>query len=218
MQHCPGHFRCVTRPCQRVVQLSHVETQALNPKCVQLAVRTAIALNSNVQSRSAFDRKHYFYSDLPAGYQVTQRYGECDASLPRVRPCRVPMHVSGSTVGERRLLGLAARWPPSGDHPDTVGTGLQRISTRATPPFSPPLFFFKFQDTAKSVFDARRRITQVDLNRAGSGLMEIVSEPDMRSVLHRGRIPGFEDCVVQVSRRGGGVCAHSPSHPQGGRG
>ena len=38
------------------------------------------------------------------------------------------------------------------------------------------------QDTAKSIFDARRRITQVDLNRAGSGLMEIVSEPDMRSV------------------------------------
>jgi Asp-tRNA(Asn)/Glu-tRNA(Gln) amidotransferase B subunit len=37
-----------------------------------------------------------------------------------------------------------------------------------------------YQDTAKSTFDARRRVTQVDLNRAGSGLMEIVSEPDMR--------------------------------------
>lgn len=39
-----------------------------------------------------------------------------------------------------------------------------------------------FQDTAKSIIDARRRITQVDLNRAGSGLMEIVSEPDMRFI------------------------------------
>ena len=44
------------------------------------------------------------------------------------------------------------------------------------------LFFFFSQDTAKSIVDARRRCTQVDLNRAGSGLMEIVSEPDMRSV------------------------------------
>lgn len=49
--------------------------QTLNPKCVELAVRTALALNSKVQPHSAFDRKHYFYSDLPAGYQITQRYG-----------------------------------------------------------------------------------------------------------------------------------------------
>lgn len=49
--------------------------QTLNPKCVELAVRTALALNSKVQPHSAFDRKHYFYPDLPAGYQITQRYG-----------------------------------------------------------------------------------------------------------------------------------------------
>ena len=50
-------------------------SQRLNEKCVMLAVRTAIALNSDVQTRSSFDRKHYFYPDLPAGYQITQRYG-----------------------------------------------------------------------------------------------------------------------------------------------
>jgi aspartyl-tRNA(Asn)/glutamyl-tRNA(Gln) amidotransferase subunit B len=49
--------------------------QQINPKCVDLAVRTAIALDSQVQLRSAFDRKHYFYSDLPVGYQITQHYG-----------------------------------------------------------------------------------------------------------------------------------------------
>lgn len=46
----------------------------LNPACISLALRTAIALRSDIQHRSAFDRKHYFYSDLPAGYQITQRY------------------------------------------------------------------------------------------------------------------------------------------------
>ena len=36
------------------------------------------------------------------------------------------------------------------------------------------------QDTAKTFFDARRHVSQIDLNRAGTGLMEIVSHPDMR--------------------------------------
>ncbi|KAN0097054.1 GatB/GatE catalytic domain containing protein [Tylopilus felleus] len=110
----------------------------LNPKCVELAVRTAIALNAQVQSRSAFDRKHYFYSDLPAGYQITQRY----APLAKGGYLDLPSH-------------------------DDVRVGIIQIQLE--------------QDTAKSIFDARRRIIQVDLNRAGSGLMEIVSEPDMRS-------------------------------------
>ncbi|KAF9236240.1 GatB/GatE catalytic domain-containing protein [Melanogaster broomeanus] len=109
----------------------------LNPKCVELATRTALALNSDVQSRSAFDRKHYFYSDLPAGYQITQRYA--------------PLATGG-------YLKLS-----QGD----VRVRITQIQLE--------------QDTAKSTYDKRRRVTQVDLNRAGSGLMEIVSEPDMRS-------------------------------------
>jgi aspartyl-tRNA(Asn)/glutamyl-tRNA(Gln) amidotransferase subunit B len=75
MPHCLGHFQCVTLSCRS--HASHTDVQTLNPNCVELAVRTAIALDARVQSRSAFDRKHYFYSDLPAGYQITQRYGEC---------------------------------------------------------------------------------------------------------------------------------------------
>ncbi|KAF9226883.1 Glutamyl-tRNA amidotransferase B subunit [Gyrodon lividus] len=109
----------------------------LNPKCVELAVRTALALNSEVQSRSAFDRKHYFYSDLPAGYQITQRY---------------------APVAKGGYLKLSQ---------GAVTVRITQIQLE--------------QDTAKSSFDAYRRVAQVDLNRAGSGLMEIVSEPDMRS-------------------------------------
>ncbi|KAJ2308320.1 hypothetical protein IWW54_004105 [Coemansia sp. RSA 2705] len=45
----------------------------LNPECVKLAARAILALNGQVQRRSAFDRKHYFYADQPLGYQITQQ-------------------------------------------------------------------------------------------------------------------------------------------------
>lgn len=51
--------------------------QKINSKCVDLALRTALALKCQIPLRSSFDRKHYFYSDLPAGYQITQHYSEC---------------------------------------------------------------------------------------------------------------------------------------------
>ncbi|KAG8828529.1 hypothetical protein FRC19_003868 [Serendipita sp. 401] len=46
----------------------------LNSNCISLAIRAALALQAEIQSRSAFDRKHYFYGDLPVGYQITQNY------------------------------------------------------------------------------------------------------------------------------------------------
>ncbi|KAJ2764374.1 hypothetical protein IWQ56_004509, partial [Coemansia nantahalensis] len=45
----------------------------LNPECVALAARAVLALDGQVQRRSAFDRKHYFYADQPLGYQITQQ-------------------------------------------------------------------------------------------------------------------------------------------------
>ncbi|KAI0053716.1 Glutamyl-tRNA amidotransferase B subunit [Auriscalpium vulgare] len=109
----------------------------LNPICVELALRTAAALNSGIQTRSTFDRKHYFYSDLPAGYQITQHYE--------------PIAKGGS-------LDLAQ----SG-----VCVRIEQIQIE--------------QDTGKSTVDPRRSASAIDLNRAGTGLMEIVSKPDMRS-------------------------------------
>uniref|UniRef100_A0A8C2XNP5 Glutamyl-tRNA(Gln) amidotransferase subunit B, mitochondrial n=2 Tax=Cyclopterus lumpus TaxID=8103 RepID=A0A8C2XNP5_CYCLU len=45
----------------------------LNKRCVEAAVMTALALNCTINKKSLFDRKHYFYADLPAGYQITQQ-------------------------------------------------------------------------------------------------------------------------------------------------
>ncbi|KAI0353128.1 Glutamyl-tRNA-Gln amidotransferase B subunit [Trametes cingulata] len=109
----------------------------LNPKCVELGVRTAIALNAQVQRRSAFDRKHYFYADLPSGYQITQQYA--------------PIARNGHLRLEK----------------DGIAVRIKQVQLE--------------QDTGKSTFLPRNRLTAIDLNRAGMGLMEIVSEPDMRS-------------------------------------
>lgn len=45
------------------------------------ALRAALALNCQVQTVSRFDRKHYFYQDQPAGYQITQYYGSYEVSF-----------------------------------------------------------------------------------------------------------------------------------------
>lgn len=45
----------------------------LNARCVEMGILTALALSCNVNEMSMFDRKHYFYADLPAGYQITQQ-------------------------------------------------------------------------------------------------------------------------------------------------
>ncbi|EHH54017.1 hypothetical protein EGM_14749 [Macaca fascicularis] len=54
----------------------------LNRRCVEAAVMTGLALNCHINKKSLFDRKHYFYADLPAGYQITQQ--------------RLPIAVNGS--------------------------------------------------------------------------------------------------------------------------
>ncbi|KAF8272096.1 Glutamyl-tRNA amidotransferase B subunit [Lactarius quietus] len=111
----------------------------LNPACISLALRTAIALRSDIQHRSTFDRKHYFYSDLPAGYQITQRYH------PIARGGHIFLPQSNVSVRVEQI-----------QLEQTTRTLENRCST------PPPTVV-------------------IDLNRAGMGLMEIVSKPDIRS-------------------------------------
>jgi aspartyl-tRNA(Asn)/glutamyl-tRNA(Gln) amidotransferase subunit B len=111
----------------------------LNKEAVRLASKAAFALNSRPQPFSKFDRKHYFYPDLPMGYQISQ-FDE-----PIVLGGRVEIEVDGQTK--------------------TIG--ITRAHLEA--------------DAGKSVHPAGVDYSLVDLNRAGTPLLEIVSEPDMKS-------------------------------------
>jgi len=112
----------------------------INDHCVEQAVRTGLGLKAKINYWSRFDRKNYFYADLPNGYQISQ--------------------FKDPIVGEGRLLL---------DMPDgsTREIGITRLHLE--------------QDAGKSLHDQHPNLTFVDLNRAGVALMEIVSEPDMRS-------------------------------------
>jgi aspartyl-tRNA(Asn)/glutamyl-tRNA(Gln) amidotransferase subunit B len=117
----------------------------INQKVVEQAVRTGLALGAEINCFSVFDRKNYFYPDLPQGYQISQ------FSQPIVGYGEVHLDLEG---GETRTVGIT------------------RIHLE--------------QDAGKSVHDRDPRATHVDLNRSGVALMEIVSEPDMRSAAEAG--------------------------------
>ena len=117
----------------------------INRHCVEQAVRTGLGLKAQINLRSVFDRKNYFYADLPAGYQISQ--------------------YQQPVVGKGKL---------SIDMPDgsTREIGITRLHLE--------------QDAGKSLHDQSPNMTFVDLNRAGVALMEIVSEPDLRSAEEAG--------------------------------
>ncbi|CAO3622070.1 unnamed protein product [Cunninghamella blakesleeana] len=119
----------------------------LNKQAVELAVKTALALNGNVQLYSTFDSKHYFYPDLPQGYQITQQ--------------REPIARDG-------LIKITTLDGALKD----INIGIHQIQLE--------------QDTGKSIHDMKPGFTLLDYNRAGTGLMEIVTKPDMRSSLEAG--------------------------------
>jgi aspartyl-tRNA(Asn)/glutamyl-tRNA(Gln) amidotransferase subunit B len=112
----------------------------LNEKCVEQAVRTGLGLNAQINLRSVFDRKNYFYADLPQGYQISQ--------------------FSDPIVG----LGQIVLDMPDGN---TREIGITRLHLE--------------QDAGKSLHDQSPDSTFIDLNRSGIALMEIVSEPDLRT-------------------------------------
>lgn len=112
----------------------------LNREAVNLAIRAAKALGASAQKFSAFDRKHYFYPDLPKGYQISQLYH--------------PIILGGQIEiiderGQKKTIGI----------------------TRA----------HLEEDAGKSTHPGGKDYSLVDLNRAGTPLLEIVSEPDINS-------------------------------------
>jgi aspartyl-tRNA(Asn)/glutamyl-tRNA(Gln) amidotransferase subunit B len=113
----------------------------LNGHAVEFATRAALALGCTVHPVSVFARKHYFYPDLPKGYQISQY----DRPL--------------ATGGRLRI----------GD----TDVGITRVHLE--------------EDAGKSIHDRYAGASAIDLNRAGVPLIEIVSEPDIRSASDAGR-------------------------------
>jgi aspartyl-tRNA(Asn)/glutamyl-tRNA(Gln) amidotransferase subunit B len=112
----------------------------INRACVAQAVRTGLGLQAEINLVSRFDRKNYFYADLPQGYQISQ--------------------FAHPIVGK----GVVEILLESGE---TRHIGVTRLHLE--------------QDAGKSLHDQDPELSFIDLNRAGVALMEIVSEPDMRT-------------------------------------
>ncbi len=112
----------------------------INRECVAQAVRTGLGLNAHIHLVSRFDRKNYFYADLPAGYQISQY------QHPIVGEGKVEIELADGSTRE---------------------IGITRLHLE--------------QDAGKSLHDQHPTKSYIDLNRAGVALMEIVSEPDLRS-------------------------------------
>ncbi|MEZ5552600.1 MAG: Asp-tRNA(Asn)/Glu-tRNA(Gln) amidotransferase subunit GatB [Pseudomonadales bacterium] len=112
----------------------------LNEEAVRMAVRFGLAIGARINARSVFDRKNYFYPDLPKGYQISQ--------------FEQPIVGAGSLTVQL-----------DGQPPRTVRVTRAHLE----------------EDAGKSLHEAYPGMTGIDLNRAGTPLLEIVSEPDLRS-------------------------------------
>ncbi len=122
------------------ISLAHPGTLPyLNTKQVDFAIKLGLALGSKITTYTTFDRKNYFYADLPKGYQITQ-----DAA---------PICVGGQ---------LDIR----------VGDGWKKIKIH---------HIHMEEDAGKSMHDSADAFSRIDLNRAGVPLLEVVTEPDLRS-------------------------------------
>jgi len=111
----------------------------MNREAARMAVKFGLAIGAEINRKSVFARKNYFYPDLPKGYQISQ------FEIPIVGRGQLTINVDG----EERVIGV----------------------TRA----------HLEEDAGKSLHEDFHGMSGIDLNRAGTPLLEIVSEPDMRS-------------------------------------
>ena len=112
----------------------------LNKEVVAKAIRIGLALNCEINQHNFFDRKNYFYADLPKGYQITQ---------------------DNSPICKNGFLNVVLA------NGEEKRIGINRIHLE--------------EDAGKSLHDQDAKYSYVDLNRAGVPLIEIVTEPDIRS-------------------------------------
>lgn len=122
------------------ISLAHPGTlPVVNEQQIANAVKLGVALGSEINPHSSFDRKNYFYADLPKGYQITQD--------------RSPICIGGAL---KIKLGETFK-----------SVRIHHIHME--------------EDAGKSIHDTDGPYSQIDLNRAGVPLLEVVTEPDLRS-------------------------------------
>lgn len=112
----------------------------LNQEAVKKAITFGLAIGAKINERSVFERKNYFYPDLPKGYQISQ------LQIPIVGKGELKIQLEDGT---EKIIGV----------------------TRA----------HLEEDAGKSMHESYSQQTGLDLNRAGTPLLEIVSEPELRS-------------------------------------
>ena len=111
----------------------------INQTCIKQAIKSGIALNAEINKYSVFDRKNYFYADLPKGYQITQM-----------------------------------------DLPIVLGGSIEIILDKLVKTINITRAHLE-EDAGKSIHDEFDGFSAIDLNRAGTPLLEIVSEPEISS-------------------------------------
>ena len=114
----------------------------LNREAVRMALTFGLAIGGEIASTCRFDRKNYFYPDLPKGYQISQ--------------FEQPI-VGRGTITLESVDGASP--------PRTIGITRAHLE----------------EDAGKSLHDAFAGLTGIDLNRAGTPLLEVVSDPDLRA-------------------------------------
>ncbi|OVE82059.1 aspartyl/glutamyl-tRNA amidotransferase subunit B [bacterium K02(2017)] len=135
----------------------------LNKKAVDLAISLGLALNCQIQNKAIWDRKNYFYQDLPKGYQITQL----------THPLCLNGYINIKSNDQDKKINI------------------NRIHME--------------EDAGKSIHDGDdERYTLVDLNRAGTPLCEIVSEPELESAQEAGSYLDTIRSIVRYTQVGDG--------------
>ena len=112
----------------------------LNEAAVRMAVKFGLAIGAEISERCSFDRKNYFYPDLPKGYQISQ------LAAPIVGPGMLEVPLDDGATATLRIVRAHLE-----------------------------------EDAGKSIHDAYAGQTGIDLNRAGTPLLEVVTAPDLRT-------------------------------------
>ena len=145
----------------------------LNRQAVECAIKFGLAIDAEIPARSVFSRKNYFYPDLPKGYQISQ------FELPVVGKGAVTIQVpaNGKNAAYEKVINIT-RAHLEEDAGKSVHGILHKIDIQENVYVSDTSSLDAHENNTS--FN-HKEFTRIDLNRAGTPLLEIVTEPDMRS-------------------------------------